>query len=206
MPFVVVPARVSGGVLGAMFGAVEVDRVPALGDDAQGWPWVATGSGDVASGDHPDEPGFRSHDADDPGLKAFVGLWTGDPRTALEPSGQYSSPPGFLELGELVPRVNARRDLGEHRSAIANYHRLARENAPARAPAARCLASATCAASLPPPRRERSKSSSHIRSTCRALPPAIKNLPHDVSRTARRLRPRWCRAHPAPAPDRGDDR
>jgi tetratricopeptide (TPR) repeat protein len=75
-----------------------------------------------------DESTFRSGHADDPALEALVALWTGDPGKALDALGPLlDAAPDDWRWRAL--QADARRDLGDHHTAIADYHQLVREHA-----------------------------------------------------------------------------
>jgi tetratricopeptide (TPR) repeat protein len=75
-----------------------------------------------------DESVFRSRYADDPALEVLVALWDGDPHEALA---------RLQPLLDVAPtnwrwralRADARRDLGDHLAAIADYRQLVSEHA-----------------------------------------------------------------------------
>ena len=75
-----------------------------------------------------DESAFRSLHAADPALEVLVALWSGDPDKALEVLGPLlDSAPDHWRWRAL--RADARRDLGDHHTAIADYLRLVSEHA-----------------------------------------------------------------------------
>lgn len=75
-----------------------------------------------------DEPVFRSNNADDPALESLVALWTGHPAKALDALGPLlDAAPEDWRWRAL--RADARRDLGDHQTAIADYRQLVSEHA-----------------------------------------------------------------------------
>jgi Flp pilus assembly protein TadD len=75
-----------------------------------------------------DETEFRARHADDPALEVHVALWTGHPDTALEAlQPLLDASPDNWRWRAL--RADAIRDLGDHRSAIADYRQLVTEHA-----------------------------------------------------------------------------
>jgi tetratricopeptide (TPR) repeat protein len=75
-----------------------------------------------------DQAAFRFHHADDPALEALVALWTGHPERALAAlQPLLDADPGNWRWRAL--RADARRDLGEHDAAIADYRQLVGEHA-----------------------------------------------------------------------------
>ena len=75
-----------------------------------------------------DEPAFRSDYADDPALEVLVALWAGDPGEALARlQPLIDAAPTNWRWRAL--RADARRDLGDHLAAIADYRQLLSEHA-----------------------------------------------------------------------------
>jgi tetratricopeptide (TPR) repeat protein len=75
-----------------------------------------------------DELAFRSGLANDPGLEVLVALWTGEPDKALEAlEPLLDAAPDHWRWRALC--ADARRDLGDHQAAIADYRRLVNEHA-----------------------------------------------------------------------------
>jgi tetratricopeptide (TPR) repeat protein len=75
-----------------------------------------------------DEHVFRSRYANDPALEVLVALWTGDPDQALARlQPLLDAAPTNWRWRAL--RADARRDLGDHVDAIADYRQLVSEHA-----------------------------------------------------------------------------